>query len=349
MAKKKGKDKKGGDSHDAEREANLRGEFEKILKALCVEYKVQDELRQDLEGAFAVPEGQEPPIKKMLLAKEHDHRSIRALCDTIKGCRYEYLKELLLVNCGFGDKTASLIGQTIRYTLFERLELRDCGAGLKFSEALSEYLGNPMQCKLQKLLLDYNDLGSEGARLIAQGLQNNLTLKELSLQYCNIESKGGKYLGRMLHPLEDPANPGQPHPNPESKKPLELLVLTGNPLKCAGIGMLAQGLAKNRTLKKLNLENTSFGHNALATQALAEAVALCESLQSLNISGNLVGNKGAKELYTYLEPKRHLTELKMTHFVRGDLYGKLIVDMIKRNKDEKKPKKKKGKSKGKKK
>uniref|UniRef100_A0A7S3ZD43 Uncharacterized protein n=1 Tax=Lotharella globosa TaxID=91324 RepID=A0A7S3ZD43_9EUKA len=295
MAKKKGGKGKGGGGDDNQ-EAERRDTFCKNFKAFCAEYKVQDELKADVEAAFS----KDGPVTKMFLTQKHDSISMHALCDCIKGSRYDYLKSLVFLNCGFGDKVATNLAETLKYTNVECLELKDCEAGLGFSRALGEYLSSGRHAKLQKLAIDFNPIGTEGAKLISKGLANNLVLKELSLQYCDIDSKGGKYLGEMLWPLQDPENPGRPHPNPEMKKPLEVLNLCGNPLECAGVGMLAQGLARNRTLKALNLENTSFGANVLATQALSEACALCETLQSINIYGNLISNLGAEVLLKYM-------------------------------------------------
>jgi len=45
-----------------------------------------------------------------------------------------------------------------------------------------------------KLKLDYNDIGSEGLRMLAKGLSQNSSLERLSLNYCGIDALGAKYL-----------------------------------------------------------------------------------------------------------------------------------------------------------
>ena len=45
-----------------------------------------------------------------------------------------------------------------------------------------------------KLKLDMNDIGTEGLKNLAKGLCQNPFLERLSLNYCNIDSGGAKYL-----------------------------------------------------------------------------------------------------------------------------------------------------------
>ena len=44
--------------------------------------------------------------------------------------------------------------------------------------------------KLQHLRIGSNKIGDDGARHVAEGFQQNDTLKELELDYCNISVKG---------------------------------------------------------------------------------------------------------------------------------------------------------------
>mmetsp|Transcript_19762 Transcript_19762/g.35261 ORF Transcript_19762/g.35261 Transcript_19762/m.35261 type:complete len:365 (-) Transcript_19762:126-1220(-) len=354
-AKKKSKGKN-ADGEGAAREETKRADFLKVFKTLCVDYKVKEHLKRDVENQMAPKEEmKQPPITKMFLMAKHNPTSVKVLCDTIKGTRYDYLQELILCDTRLGDLSAMRIAETLRYTMLSRLELRDVDASVKFAKVMGEALALESHTKLQKLVLDYNPLGTEGARYIAEGLKNNIVLKELSLRYCQIEAKGGKYLGEMLHPMEDPLNPGVPHPNTEMKKALERLNLTGNPLHCAGIGMLSQGLARNRTLKSLVLENTSFGEDRriqpqtktetcyLAIQALSEACALCSTLTELNIYGNLMNQKGAEILLAHMEHTSHITDIKLTEFLNREMQMRikmwLTVNKTKKAKTKKKPSK----------
>ncbi|GAB5354069.1 hypothetical protein AAMO2058_000088000 [Amorphochlora amoebiformis] len=328
MAKKKKK----ADDLAEQREQTRRIKLRNVLKGLLLEYKVREDHGKELLRSFSLKENQDPPITKVVLFEKHEENSIKALCDAIRGTRYDYLQDLLFVNCGFGDKSAAMIANTLKYTLAERLELRDCLANVHFCEALGEYLGSGRHSRLKRIILDFNPLGSHGIRLITEGLKHNTTLKDLSLQYCEIESKGGKYLGEMLLSPEDKDGFGL-------KKSLESLNLCGNPLKCAGIGMFAQGLAKNRTLKSLDLENTSFGHEVEATRALAEAISLCSTLTSVNIMGNLISNHGARVLLMTMEHTHHVVDLRITQFVDNIIYS-AIKKWTTHNKSLKKPKRK---------
>ena len=60
-----------------------------------------------------------------------------------------------------------------------------------------QYLGHALlpiyQFPLIKLKLDFNNIGTEGLRLLTEGLKHNPNIERLSLNYCNIESGGAKY------------------------------------------------------------------------------------------------------------------------------------------------------------
>ncbi len=257
-----------------------------------------------------------------------------------KAVPYDALKALLILNCGTDDSDSQRIMEIISSLKLERFELRDCGAAVESAKLLGAHLLSGGHSQLKKIVLDFNPIGKDGAMYIAEGLKKNMFCTYLSLSYCNLEEKAGLYLGQMLAPLEDQKRPGQPEPDPELQKPLETLILSGNPLKCAGVGMFAQGLAKNRTLKTLDLENTQFGSNVMATQALAEACALCTSLKSVNIKGNLISDDGAKKLLEFLQPTNHIMDINLTEFISTELYVE-IKDWAAGNKPKKGGKKKK--------
>ena len=48
--------------------------------------------------------------------------------------------------------------------------------------------------KLKKLKLDYNPIGSNGIKELVQALSCNKDLERLSLNYCQIDLNGVKYL-----------------------------------------------------------------------------------------------------------------------------------------------------------
>ena len=55
-------------------------------------------------------------------------------------------------------------------------------------------MGIEKQIPIIKLKLDMNDIGSVGLGYLAKGLCQNSSIERLSLNYCNIDSNGAKYL-----------------------------------------------------------------------------------------------------------------------------------------------------------
>jgi len=81
--------------------------------------------------------------------------------------------------------------------------------------------------------------GDEGVECIADALQANTGIKELSLRYCSITSSGGTMLAASL-----------------SFCHVDTLWLGGNLLKDSGIASLADALCVNTSLRLLCLEGT---------------------------------------------------------------------------------------------
>lgn len=61
-------------------------------------------------------------------------------------------------------------------------------------EFLGKTVGAVSLVKLQKLKLDYNNIGTAGLAVLANGLCMNPFLERLSLNFCGIDSNGAMYL-----------------------------------------------------------------------------------------------------------------------------------------------------------
>ena len=67
--------------------------------------------------------------------------------------------------------------------------------GCEFLSKILVTLPEPMvSIPLLKLKLDNNPIGTEGLRILTQGLAINSTIERLSLNYCQIDEFGAKYL-----------------------------------------------------------------------------------------------------------------------------------------------------------
>lgn len=124
-----------------------------------------------------------------------------------------------------------------------------------------EFFGKMLQPSLNEaitiLKLDHNPIGSDGLGELARGLATNNTmtviifhlykhLKALSLDYCNIDFRGGKYLQQILAYID-------------SK--IGTLSLQGNILQEKGIFEIFRVLNVNTNLKVINLADNQFGES----------------------------------------------------------------------------------------
>jgi hypothetical protein len=105
-----------------------------------------------------------------------------------------------------------------------------------------------------RLSLGSCQIGDEGAQALASALVVNTSLQRLELQDCSIGDVGAAALGAALEACE-----------------LSVLDLTNNDFGDEGIGVLANGLALNKSIAVLNLGGNSFGLGGVA--ALRSALA----------------------------------------------------------------------------
>ena len=142
------------------------------------------------------------------------------------------------------------------------LDMSLCHLTTSHCVCLGQLLRQPMQCKMEKLVLGWCKLTSDGVEEVVKGLSDNHSLKELNLSWnkigvaavatmlktnsslerlnlgwCGIGSSGGVELGSAL----------------ERNKTLKVLVLSYNALGDDGVKGLSAGLEKNTSLKELEL------------------------------------------------------------------------------------------------
>lgn len=105
-----------------------------------------------------------------------------------------------------------------------------------------EFLGrvlNPIaKTNLLVVKLDHNSFGTPGLKHIAAGIATNQNVTNLSLTYCDIDSKGAEYLFEILI---------------YTKSALEEINLSGNHLRDNGIKELFRGLSIAKSLKTVKI------------------------------------------------------------------------------------------------
>lgn len=162
--------------------------------------------------------------------------------------------------------------------------------------------------KLQVLVLDHNQLGDQGAKLLAPGLKRCAPLVQLSLAHCGIGPAGAAALSASLHP--DPNRQLA-----EAQPKYKFLNLSGNPLCAEGVKALASGLPYVTSLKVLLLAGVELSDSPSdlqALQALGDALALNTSIDQVDLDANAIGDAGATALLPFLQSQRHLRKFRLT-------------------------------------
>lgn len=80
---------------------------------------------------------------------------------------------------------------------------------------------------------------------LVRGLRTNITLKQLHLQFCNLDSTSGEHLSDLLS---------------FSRSSLEVLNLSGNQLGGKGLEDLCKGLVNNTKLTTLLIADNMIDH-----------------------------------------------------------------------------------------
>ncbi|XP_021101741.1 leucine-rich repeat-containing protein 74A isoform X5 [Heterocephalus glaber] len=174
----------------------------------------------------------------------------------------------------------------------QELNISNNSLGLEGAKMISDFLQKNIS-SLWKLELSGNNFKEESAALLYQALSANYRIKKLNLSHNEFSDKGGEYLGQMLA-----LNVG-----------LQSLDLSWNHFHVQGAVALCSGLQANVTLKKLNLSMNGFGNEGAL--ALGEVLRLNSCLTHVDVSGNNISSKGASKLSSGLEYNETLQVLKL--------------------------------------
>eukprot|EP01028_Stygiella_incarcerata_P009153 TRINITY_DN4279_c0_g1_i11.p1 TRINITY_DN4279_c0_g1~~TRINITY_DN4279_c0_g1_i11.p1 ORF type:complete len:506 (-),score=82.38 TRINITY_DN4279_c0_g1_i11:684-2123(-) len=138
-------------------------------------------------------------------------------------------------------------------------------------------------------------IGDAGCIQIAEGLENNHSLKELHLSLCGIGAKGAIRIGRML----------------EKNSSLVILNLRDNyRIGDEGWSQIAKGLEVNTSLKKLDIEEC--GIRIIGAIKIGQMLEANSSLLSLDLSrNNSIGDEGATRISEGLKKNHSLLNLQM--------------------------------------
>eukprot|EP00961_Rhodomonas_salina_P049881 669998-Rhodomonas_salina.4 len=175
-----------------------------------------------------------------------------------------------------------------------------------------------LTCPLQYLDMRSNNIGVEGARSIAQALQQSRTITHLNFARNWACAAGAESLATALSHSESLTYIDLSSNSLYENGVLALALLSTCPnlkhLNLAmnffgdeGAGSLSRWIRKCKALEHLDLSSNGFLSTGAAS--LAEALAYCTALSHLDVSGNRCQNEGAKCLMSELSSLPQLASM----------------------------------------
>uniref|UniRef100_A0A8D1TM72 NACHT domain-containing protein n=1 Tax=Sus scrofa TaxID=9823 RepID=A0A8D1TM72_PIG len=196
------------------------------------------------------------------------------------------LKCLDLTASEFLDEGVKLLCATLRHPKcsLQKLSLEDC----QLTEACCKELSSALivNQRLTHLCLAKNNLGDHGVKLLCEGLSYpECQLQTLVLRHCSINRHGCKYISKLL----------------QGDCSLTSLDVGFNPIT-TGLYFLCEALKKpNCKLKCLGLWGCSI--TPFSCQDLASALLSNQSLETLDLGQNILGQSGVTALLEALKQK----------------------------------------------
>ena len=230
------------------------------------------------------------------------------------------LRELDISKNDIGDSQVAKGVATL-----QKLNVNLCGiVGKKRVDAIGRALET--STSLVELDISSNPFGDVGARSLARGLTKNTTLKNLKAFGCNVKGPGSKAIGIALgsnSTLEE-LRWGTPMYEKDEHYILQEFgvnhreaVQWRNHIAKVGAEGFAEGLAKNRALKVLDLSDTRIESNG--AQAIGRSLESNSHLCELNLQATSFSAKGMKCLGDSLGKNVALTSLNLNENWFGDM------------------------------
>ena len=141
------------------------------------------------------------------------------------------------------ESIASLCKALSANSSMRSLEISGCHLTTSHCVCLGQLLRRPIQCKIEKLILRWCSLTSDGVGEVVSGLSDNHTLRVLNLSGNQIRSEGAVALAKML----------------KKNNSLEVLYLIRCSIDSSGGVELGTALERNKTLRKLRLSGNALG------------------------------------------------------------------------------------------
>eukprot|EP00731_Ephydatia_muelleri_P004615 Em0002g791a len=208
------------------------------------------------------------------------------------GKAFDHITSFSLSSNTITASVASLLGMMLKENnTLKKLNLALCKLQ---PEGLEEVIkGVQVNTKLETLNLSHNIIDNKRASCLGMMLKENNTLKELNLALCKLQPEG----------LEEVIKGVQVNTK------LETLVLSYNTIDNKRASCLGMMLKENNTVKKLVLRGCELQPEGL--EEVIKCVQVNTKLETLDLSGSTIDNKGASCLAHALKHNTTLSELSL--------------------------------------
>ena len=143
---------------------------------------------------------------------------------------------------------------------------------------------------LQELNISHSKIGDSGIAHIATALHTNITMICLVISHCNMSDEGAESLARAL----------------AMNTSLQELDISGNKIGDNGIASIATALHTNTTMRKLDISRCTMFDVVAESHALARALGVNSSLQTLHFYNNDLSENAIADIATALQTNNSL-------------------------------------------
>jgi len=190
-------------------------------------------------------------------------------------------------NVNIGNEGFDLLASGIeKFSAFRRLRAENIGLQVSGCAAVERLRST----SLEMLSLSNNDLGSEGAGIVAKAVMQCHSLRTLALENCGISASAGRTFSTML----------------QSHQSLENLFLNKNKLSSEGVVAICIGAAEAKCLASVHM-----AYNDIVTEEASKSISnmmrSCNSLREMNLAGNHIDSRGALHIGSAIEHSKVLT------------------------------------------
>ena len=267
-------------------------------------------------------------MEQLHLWQESNPDTLETIFECFKKSKFVTLKSIRLWKTRLGDKgleaLCAFIAEAKELTI---LDLLENGITAKGCESLGKlFMSFPVDLKIKRLMMDHNRIGDSGLKSLCHGLRFSPNIEEVSLTYCNLDSKAADYIQQLLMYVD-------------SK--LEVLNIQGNMIKANGAYQILRALEMNKQLRVCNLADNQIGDEKLFVDQLMKTLKNNNSIRFLNLSHNGIYEDTASQMLEIQKQKKQ-TRIDLTDrfkFEFAEEYNKFM------SKIKLKPSKKKGKKK----